>query len=171
MEVGGRGGAAQDDGAAAVAGGLAQGAGGLKRPGAPVDQVRRRVRRVAEGLDRAAQFGFESGGTGGQQGAQGLGRGGPVGQVGMAEGRGAGRLDGGLIEAQAREQVRAILDRQAQDIADKARIQHGRGKGGRQLVGLAQRQFDGFQLHIGEAQIAQGGMIDPGRPHQGATAE
>ncbi|MNE93666.1 hypothetical protein D3C80_1915450 [compost metagenome] len=66
MEIGRRRGATQDDGATALARGLAQGAGDLKRSGAPVDEVGRDVGDVAERLDRAAQLGFEGRGIGGQ---------------------------------------------------------------------------------------------------------
>ena len=55
-------GAAQDHGPTPPAGGLAQGAGGVKRSGAPVDQIGRDVGRIAVRLNGAAQFGFEGGG-------------------------------------------------------------------------------------------------------------
>ncbi|MNR08511.1 hypothetical protein D3C85_1246730 [compost metagenome] len=146
----------QHYGTATVASGLAQGAGGLKRSGAPVDQFRRDVGSVAERFDRTAQFGVEGGWVGGQKAAQYFGGCFPVGQIGMAEGCGARRLYGGRVEAQARKKVGAFFDRKAQNVPDEARIQHGRGKGGGKLVALTQGEFDGFQFHIGETEVAQG---------------
>ena len=74
----------------------------------------------------------------------------------MAKAGGARRLDGGGVETEAGEQVGAVIDGQAQDIVDEARIQHGRGKGGGKLVALTQGEFDGFQFHISETEVAQG---------------
>ena len=148
---------------------LAQQSRGLGGGRAPVHRFDREVRHVAERLDGAPQVGRRRRRIG-QQGGDGRRRLRPVAQIAMTEDP-ARRRRLRLFRHAQQGQQQTIAVFHAQDVADEAGVQDGGGEDRVEILGPAQGGLDGGQFDVGEAQRAQGCVVDARRLDQGAATE